>query len=81
MEKENKLVRFHAKQAIVTFLPLFIFGFSIRFFPNELLRMILDSIYSISYIGLGLFLMYTAYKGQEFKLPYVGDLTEKIFKK
>jgi uncharacterized membrane protein len=90
MEKDNKTVRFHAMQSILTFLPLMI------------LWWIIGSIYSMMVFGAGmygavgmwgilslisllilivmlllwLFLMYKAYQGEKFKVPIVGEIAE-----
>jgi uncharacterized membrane protein len=90
MEKDNKTVRFHAMQSILTFLPLMI------------LWWIIGSVYSMMIIGAGmygavgmwgilslisllisiimlllwLFLMYKAYTGEKFKVPIAGEIAE-----
>jgi uncharacterized membrane protein len=94
VEKDNKTVRFHALQSILTFLPLMI------------LWWILGSVYSMMVFGAGiygavgiwgilsliallislvmlllwLFLMYKAYMGEKFKVPIVGDIAESQVK-
>jgi uncharacterized membrane protein len=75
LEKENQFVRFHALQSVVTFLGLFIVSLLIGLVPFigfivSLLSMPLTFI-------LWIFLMYKAYQGEHFKLPYIGDFTEQ----
>ena len=94
MEKDNKTVRFHAMQSILTFLPL------------TILWWILGTIYSMMIIGAGiygaigiwgilslitlliaiimlllwLFLMFKAYQGEKFLIPIVGAIAENQVK-
>jgi len=80
LEKENKFVRFHAKQSILVFLPLHVlsmvlgglfmpFGFSALFF----LTLISTAISLVTFI-LWLILMLKAYQGEKFGLPIVGAM-------
>jgi uncharacterized membrane protein len=75
IEKENSFVRFHAMQSIAVFVPLTIASFLLGFVP------IIGPIFSIllSLVGaaLWLFLMFQAFLGIRFKVPYVGDFAEK----
>ncbi|MGM0438643.1 MAG: DUF4870 domain-containing protein [Bacillota bacterium] len=75
VEKENDFVRFHAMQSLVTFAGLFIIGIIAPIIP------IIGGIISFLMFPVGivlwLFLMYKAYKAERYKLPYVGDFSEK----
>jgi len=75
VEKDNEFVRFHAMQSLVTFAGLFIIGILAPIIP------ILGAIISLIMFPLGivlwLLLMYKAYKGERYKLPYVGDFSER----
>lgn len=68
-EKENEFIRFHARQSIIVFGILFVLYFVplVNFFviPISLLAW--------------LFLMYKAYSGEKYKLPYIGGFAEKQF--
>lgn len=68
-EKENEFIRFHARQSIIVFVILFVLNFIplVNFF-----------VIPISLI-LWLFLMYKAYSGEKYKLPYIGGFAEKQF--
>ncbi len=75
LEKENKFVRFHALQSILTFLPLSILAWLLGWIPFVgwafgVLVWILTAI-------LWLILMFKAYGGEKYKLPIVGDIAEK----
>jgi uncharacterized membrane protein/ribosomal protein L40E len=81
IEKENKFVRFHAMQSIVTFgsLHVLIILFGILdglhvigwlFYILWLLTLVLSFV-------LWIVLMIKAYQGERFKLPIAGDIAEK----
>ncbi len=75
IEKENQFVRFHAMQSIVTFLALFLVSVIFGIIP-VLGWIVSILIFPISLI-LVIFLIYKAYKGEKYKLPYIGDFAEK----
>lgn len=76
IEKENTHVRFHAMQSLITFFSLFIVSSLVLVIP--VLGILISSL--ITFVGtvLWLLLMYKAYNGEVFKLPYVGDLAEEL---
>jgi len=75
LSKENKFVRFHAMQSLITFLALFIISFVGGMVP------ILSPITSLLVPPVGLilwiFLMYKAYQGERYELPLVGDIANE----
>ena len=88
VEKDNKTVRFHAMQSILTFFPLtiiywlissifygmwFIWGMWFIFWIISMLIALLIFI-------LWLFLMYKAYKGEKYLVPIVGAIAENQVK-
>jgi uncharacterized membrane protein len=75
LEKENKFVRFHAMQSLGTFLVLFIILVIIGMIP--FIGWIISILISIFMLILWLFLMYKAFKGERYKLPIVGEFSEK----
>jgi uncharacterized membrane protein len=75
VEKESKYVRFHAVQAIATFLPLMIVAWVLAFIP--FIGMVVSALLWILAVVLWLILMIKAYQGERYKLPIVGDLAEK----
>lgn len=79
LEKENRFVRFHAMQSIVTFLPLTVLIWIIRglFFWVPVMSWAILSLIWILTLILWLILMIKAYQGELFKLPIVGDFAEK----
>jgi len=90
MEKDNKTVRFHAMQSILTFLPLTILIWIISAVIGAIvvstvmagglgiwgvLSLIITLIWIVMLL-LWLFLMYKAYKGEKFLVPIVGPIAE-----
>jgi uncharacterized membrane protein len=94
MEKDNKTVRFHAMQSILTFLPLsilyWILGavFSMMVYGAGMygaygiwgLFSLLSTLISIVMLILWLFLMFKAYQGEKFVMPIVGAIAENQVK-
>lgn len=82
LEKENRFVRFHAMQSIVTFLPLTIIIWIIQvlFFRVPVVSWAILSLLWILTLILWLVLMIKAYQGELYKLPIVGDFAEKQIK-
>lgn len=75
IEKENKFVRFHAMQSIITFGAVFVFQIVSMAVP--FLGMILMPIVGLGSVVLWIVLMIKAYQGEMFRLPVVGELAEK----
>ncbi|KPK98156.1 MAG: hypothetical protein AMJ95_05435 [Omnitrophica WOR_2 bacterium SM23_72] len=75
IEKENKFVRFHAMQSILTFGGLFVLQMILAFIP--VLGWILIPLISIASLILWIVLMVKAYQGEEFKLPIIAEIAEK----
>lgn len=78
IEKENKTVRFHAMQSILTFLPLTVLAYLFVWIPfiGWIIRYLIGLIMFILWIVL----MIKAYQGEKFKVPIVGDIAEKQIK-
>ena len=75
LEKENKFVRFHALQSLLTFLPLSVLAWLLGWIP--FLGWVLGVLVWILTAILWLILMFKAYRGEKYKLPLVGDIAEK----
>ncbi len=75
LERENKFVRFHAFQSLLTFLPLTVLGWLLRWIP--FVGWALGGLVAILTLILWLILMFKAYGGEKYKLPIVGDMAEK----
>ena len=75
-EHENRFVRFHAFQSTLVFgglCALWFVGASIPPFGWLLSFIIIPPLSAV----LWLLLMFKAYQGERFKLPYVGDIAER----
>ncbi len=75
LEKENKFVRFHAMQSLVTFIALFVISTIVGFIP--FIGWVLSFLIGLLSLILWLLLMYKAFTGERYKLPVVGDFVEK----
>lgn len=75
LEKENRFVRFHAMQSIVTFGALFIVSLVLSFVP------FVGWILWVLSVILWIFMMFKAYKGERYKLPWIGNFAEKLLNK
>lgn len=75
VEKQNKFVRFHAMQSTIFFGGLFIVNIALGFIP--ILGWLTGFVVSLAAFILWLVLMWKAFQGEMYKLPYVGDLAEK----
>lgn len=81
IEKDNKFVRFHAIQSMITFGGLLVISLANSFILRIMLPWQISSLISgaIGIIGLVLWvvLMIKAFQGDYFKLPIIGDIAEK----
>jgi uncharacterized membrane protein len=75
LEKENKFVRFHALQSLLTFLPLSVLAWLLGWIP--FVGWALAALVWILMVILWLILMFKAYRGEKYKLPIVGDIAER----
>jgi len=75
LEKENKLVRFHALQSIIVFGTLTIVGTVLGWIP--VFGGFFDVVISIIGLVLWIVLMIKAYQGKTFKILWAGDIAEK----
>jgi len=75
IEKENRFVRFHAMQSIITFGSLTVLFMILGFIP--ILGWMVMPILGILQVILWIVLMVKAYQGELFKLPIIGEIAEK----
>ena len=76
-EPTNKFVRFHALQSLLTFGGLSVAWIVVMAtipFLGWLIGLVVIPWVSV---GLWLFLMYKAYRGERYKLPFVGDIADQ----
>jgi uncharacterized membrane protein len=74
IEKESKFVKFHSMQAILVVVALIgldiLVGASVILWPFFPLIFLAQGV-------LWLFLMFKAFSGEAYRLPYIGDIAEK----
>ncbi len=75
LEKEDKVVRFHAMQSIVVFGAITIVSIVLGWIP--ILGWILAVALSIVSFILWIMLMLRAYQGKMWKVPFAGNFAEK----
>lgn len=76
IERDSPFVRFHAMQSVLTFGALLIVQIVLRVIP--LLGGLLSLLVFLVGVVLWLHLMYRAWQGQFYKLPYLGDRAEEF---
>lgn len=80
-EKENKFVRFHAMQSFIFWIvALGITGLitSLKFI---LVGFLIEPLFQVVLVALWFFLMYKAYKNEEYELPIIGKIAkDQVYK-
>lgn len=79
VEKENRFIRFHALQSVFTAIAIFLISIVLGFVP--IIGFIASLLLSPLAFGLMIFLMYQAYQGNYYKLPFIGDMVENQLEK
>ena len=74
-EKENKNVRFHAWQSLLTFVGLNVLFFVLMLIP--FIGLFLVPLLSLGSVALWVFLLVNAYQGKRIELPIVGEFAKK----
>lgn len=75
VEKEDRFVRFHAAQSLVTFLGVALLQVALRSLP--LFHWLAGAPLLVATFALWIFLMVKAFLGERYKLPYIGDFVER----
>ena len=71
-DRENKFVRFHALQSTILFLALAVLSAVTSWIP--IVRLLIPGLLSLVTFVCWVFLMFTAFKGQTFKIPILGEV-------
>lgn len=74
IEKDNKIVRFHAWQSIIVCGFLFVLSIVLSWIP------VVGAILWILSVIVWIFLMYKAYKGGKYVFPVAGNIAESLNK-
>lgn len=79
VEKKNEYVRFHAMQSAILFGGILLLSVALGIIPvlGWFIALIISPLIGLVSFILWLVLMWKAYSGEKYKLPYVGDLAEK----
>jgi len=75
VEKESKFVRFHAMQSTILFGAAFIANIALGFIP--ILGWLVGLLISLMAFILWIVLMWKAFQGEMYKVPYIGNLAEQ----
>lgn len=75
IEKNDKFVRFHAMQSTLVFLAIMVLNVAVNVLPVIGWMFSVFIIWPLS-VALWLVLMFKAFQGEHFKLPYFGDMAE-----
>jgi len=78
VEKDDRYVRFHAMQSTIVFLIVLVVHFALLGVP--VIGWILYMPFIVGVVGLWGFLMFKAFHGETYKLPYIGDLADQQLK-
>jgi uncharacterized membrane protein len=78
VEKHDRFVRFHAMQSVVVFVGVLVMHLVLAGLP--LLGVVLYLPFLIAVIVIWVMLMMKAWRGETYKLPYLGDLAEQLLK-
>lgn len=75
LEKKDKFIRFHAMQSTILFGGLFVLNFALGFIP--LLGWLAGLILSMASFVLWIVLMWKAFNGEEYEVPYIGKIARE----
>lgn len=77
VEKNNKFVRFHAMQSTIFFGGIFIINVVLSIIRLPVIGGMLSLVISlVSFVGW-IVLMWKAFQGEMYKLPYIGNIAEE----
>lgn len=83
VEKSNSFIRFHAMQSTLVFGALFLLNIALGIVPvlHWLIAVLISPVISLISFILWIILMWKAFNGEKYKLPYFGELAEKYLEK
>ena len=79
IEKKNDYIRFHALQSVAVFAPLMILLIFLSTFLGSL-GLFLNFLISVVTFAIWVYLMYRAFNGDRYHVPYIGAWVEKQLK-
>ena len=75
IERQSKFVRFHAMQSVLLFGGIFVINIVLGFIP--ILGWLVGLFLTLGAFVLWLVLMWKAFQGEMYKIPYVGELAQQ----
>ena len=78
VEKHDRFVRFHAMQSVVTFVGVMVVYLALSGLP--VIGPVVSVPFRIGAYVVWIFLMFKAWRGEAYRLPYVGDFAEHLLK-
>lgn len=75
LEKQSKFVRFHAMQSTILFGGIFVINIALGFIP--ILGWLVGLFLSLVAFILWIVLMWKAFQGEMYKVPFVGEMAEQ----
>jgi uncharacterized membrane protein len=75
VEKQSEFVRFHAMQSTLLFGAIFVANIALGFIP--ILGWFVGLLLSFFAFIMWIVLMWKAFQGEMYRVPYVGDMAEK----
>jgi uncharacterized membrane protein len=75
IEKENKMVRFHALQSIIVFGAITVVSIIVSWIP--IIGYIIGILLSVLALVMWILLMIKAYQGEKYKVVIAGDIADK----
>ena len=78
IEKHDPFVRFHAIQSTVTFLGVLVVNLVVISLP--VIGLLLSVPFVVAVVVIWVLLMVKAFRGERYKLPYVGDFAEHLMR-
>lgn len=83
LEKKNAFIRFHAMQSTIVFGSISLIYAALPIIPilGPVVELLLSPIFYLGSSVLWFFLMWKAYTGEKYHVPYLGDLAERSLKK
>lgn len=75
IEKKSQFIRFHAMQSTIFFAGAFVVNTGVGFVP--FLNLLAVPLLGMAEFVIWIVLMWKAFNGEKYKLPYVGELAEK----
>ena len=78
IEKQDPFVRFHAMQSTVMFIGVLVVNLVVISLP--VVGLILSVPFVIAVVVIWVLMMVKAFRGERYKLPYVGDFAEHLMR-